>query len=222
MLAWDRFNRLVLQEASSGIEKLVLPLSDMYTNSLVPVLFTVRELKNFTYEHSFPSGLGHIIDYAKLATALSKHGSTLETICLYEMQTMSPVNILDLISGISALKHLGVKMKGYAHAQVLFSDHTESAVEEYVSQMLPATLETIKVDFAYRDDMVNMFHQNGLDKGILGCFARVMKKRGLKCMFFVHGKRTTGREEEWMMLRSGFEDAGIEFVLEKGPLRYHH
>jgi hypothetical protein len=60
--------------------------------------------------------------------------------------------------------------------------------------------------------MVSIFHQNGLNNGIIDCFARVIKRRGLERMLFVHGKRTTGLEEEWMMLWSGFEDAVIEFM----------
>jgi hypothetical protein len=64
------------------------------------------------------------------------------------MEAMSLVNILDLISGIPALKHVGIKIKGHTHVQVLFSDHTESVVRGIVGRMLPATLETFKLDFA--------------------------------------------------------------------------
>jgi hypothetical protein len=83
---WEQPNHLVLDNASSGIERLTMNYSWLPTASLVSILNVFKGLKYFRYEHVqndlSESPEEYIpIHYAILATALLRHKSTLEDFC---------------------------------------------------------------------------------------------------------------------------------------------
>jgi hypothetical protein len=79
---WEQPDRRVLEDASSGLENLIMKKSHVPTTSLVSILNALKGLKEFEYEHVLNS-LSHPmeeipIDHTILATALSKHTTTLK------------------------------------------------------------------------------------------------------------------------------------------------
>jgi hypothetical protein len=217
---WDQPHRRILREASSGLERLALKESCIDTDILLPILAAIRALKSFTYTHqwvdlNYPDQT-RVVDYANLSAALSKHGSTLQALRFHETDSMFLSDLVTLISGTQVLKNLDVKMVAHTNGQLSFSGCTESDVEEYVSQLVPATLQTLQMDFVYEVGIAALFHHYKLDKWVIGCFARVMKRRGLKHVCFVHDRANNSYGKESEMLRVGFQDAGITFVLKEG------
>jgi hypothetical protein len=206
---WDQPHRRIPREASSSLERLALRESYIDTDLLLPILAGTRALQSFTYEHrisdlNYPEYQSRIVDYANLATAFSKHGSTLESLRFHEPCSMF----------LSDLVILDIKMYAHNNEEISFSGQTEHDVEEYVSRLVPDTLQTLKIDFGYDAGIGIMFFEYKLEKWVIDCFARIMKRRGLKQVCFVHGRAANCHEEKWEMLRSGFYDAGIAVVLE--------
>jgi hypothetical protein len=83
---WEQPDRLVLEDASSGIEWLTMNYSWLPTASIVYILNLIEGLKYFRYEHqqndlSVSPEESIPVEYASLVTALLRHTSTLEDVC---------------------------------------------------------------------------------------------------------------------------------------------
>jgi hypothetical protein len=217
---WDQPDRHILEEASSGLKRLALRQSYIDSDLLLPLLSAIRALESFTYEHqyvnlNYPSNQTRVVDFPSLAAALSKHGSTLETLRIHKPSTLFLNDLILLLAGTPVLKHLDVKMCAYSDGIVSFSGHSESDVEEHIIRLWPTTLQTLKVDFGFDQGISLLFLQFSIQKWFIESFARVLKRRGFKQICFVYGDAIGDYVKEWEMLRHGFEDAGIEFLLEK-------
>jgi hypothetical protein len=86
VFSWEQPDRLILENASSGIEKLTMKYSYLPTASIVSILDLIKGLKYFGYEHeqndlSIDPEDTIPIDYASLVNALLRHTSTLEDVC---------------------------------------------------------------------------------------------------------------------------------------------
>jgi hypothetical protein len=84
---WEQSDRRVLEEASSGLEKLTMRKSHIPVTALVPILNALKGLKEFKYEHVFHH-MSHPmeeipIDYIVLATVLSRHIATLKNFSFF-------------------------------------------------------------------------------------------------------------------------------------------
>jgi hypothetical protein len=94
---WWEPTRRVLEDASSGLEKLTLAKSHIPASSLASILKAIRGLKHFRYEHvinylSHPPHIPIPLNYNKLAPALADHLATLEQFYFEDQQKSISLN----------------------------------------------------------------------------------------------------------------------------------